>query len=155
MTESAAETINFQRRADPERLTTAEAMRGDILFHSAAAGTTIDDLLSPPYWSKVASRMKPLFRIECVDDEMTFFAEFLVLSVGPDGVRLAPLRGVELQGAGARDAMPRNTTGVQAVYRGPYLQWCAVRGDVVLRDKFASEAECRRWIVGHMKTVQS
>lgn len=153
----AAESNIFtiQRRASPERLTVASAIRGDVLFHPAEAGTTIADLSNPPYWSRVASRLKPLMRVECVDDEMTYFCELIVLSVAPDGVRMAPLRGVELQGAGSRDPLPRNTVGVQAVYLGPYLQWCAVKGAVVLKDKFPSEADCRRWIAGHLKTVQS
>jgi hypothetical protein len=155
MTDAAENLFTFQRRASPDRLTVAEAIRGNVLFYPAEAGTTIDHLMTPPFWSKVVSKLKPLFRIEVVDDELTYFAEFIVLSVGPDGARLAPLRGVELQGAGARDAMPRNAVGVQAVYRGPYLQWVAVRGDVVLKDKFPSEADCRRWIAGHLKTVQS
>jgi len=152
---SAAETVtNFPRRASPDRLGEAQHSRR-VFWFTATAGTTIDDLLTPPYWSRVASRFKPLDRIEVVDDEQTYFAEFIVLSADSDGLRLAPLRGVELQGTGARDAIPRNKAAVQASYRGVHLKWCAVRGEVVLRDKFESERACLQWIASQQKAQQS
>lgn len=155
MTDAAAEAItNFPRRASMERLGESEHSRR-VFWFTAPAGTTIDDLMTPAYWSRVASRLKPLDRVEVCDDEMTYFAEFIVLAADSDGLRLAPLRGVDLQGTGARDGMPRAKVGVQATYKGAFLKWCAYRGDVLLKDKFETERACLQWISANQKAQQS
>jgi hypothetical protein len=144
------------KRAIAARFSLAETMRR-VFHHTAPAGTTIEDLLTPGYWSAIAKQVQALDRIEVIDDECGFYAELIVLSVDPVlGLRLRPLRGVELNGdVGPRGASPRNTAGVRAIYRGPHLRWCAVRGDdEVLRDKFRSEAECGRWIASHIATQE-
>lgn len=149
----AAESNIFTltRRADPERHQQAASVRR-LHWFTAPSGTSIDDLLAAGYWERIATRFQPLDRIEIVDDDRSFYCELLVLDTA-GGLTLAPLRGVELQGAGAPDAMPRNTTGVRGVYRGPYLKWCAVRGDVVLKDRFETERDCLQWIAGHAKAA--
>lgn len=152
MTDAAETITNFPRRADPERLGEAQHSRR-VFWYPALAGTTVDDLLTPPYWSLLASKLKPLDRIECVDDDMTYFAEFIVLDSTGEGVRLALMRFGELQGTGPRDAMPRNKTGVHALYKGPHLRWCAFRGEALLKDKFESERDCLQWIAGHAKAA--
>ena len=112
--------------------------------------------MTPGYWSAVARNVHALDRIEVVDDECSFFAELIVIAADPMlGLRLKPLRGVELNGdVGPRGASTRNTSGVRAVYKGPHLKWCAMRGDDVLHEKAASEAACNRWIASYLQTVE-
>ena len=142
----------FPRRATAERHQLAEHVRR-VHWYTAPTGVTIDDLMTPSYWEILARNFHPLDRIEIVDDAGTYFAELMVLDTS-GGLRLTPLRGVDLrhEQLGARDSVPHNATGVQAVYRGPYLRWCAMRGDVALKEKM-TEQECRQWIAGHAKAA--
>jgi hypothetical protein len=119
-----------------------------VHWYTAASGTTIDELMDPAYWERIAKYFSPLDRIEIIDDDRSFFAELLVLDTA-GGLTLKPLRGVELHGTGARDAIPRHKSGVHAIYKGPHLRWCAFRNDVLLRDKFPTEAACLQWIAGN------
>src|SRR5688500_2936557 len=120
----AAETItNFPKLASEDRHQQAASVRR-IHWFTAPSGTSIDDLMTPDYWQRIASKFQPLDRIEIVDDDHTYFAELIVLDTS-SGLRLMPLRGVDLQGVGARDAMPRDRTGVRAIHKGPHLRWCA------------------------------
>lgn len=151
MTDAAETIANFPRIASEDRHEQAESVRR-LHWYTAPAGTTIDDLMRLEYWERIARRFSPLDRIEIVDDDRTFFAELIVLDT-LGGLHLMPLRGVDLQNTGPRDAIPRNKTGVQAVYRGTFLKWVAVRGDVVLRDRFETEASALQWIAGHAKAA--
>ena len=134
-------------RAEPDRFDLAEQHRR-VFFHTAQSGVSVEELGQEEYWSKVAMRVQPLDRIEVVNDDGDFFCELIVLSTGAEGLRLAPLRGVELHRAvGARGTAQR--TDIRAIYKGPHLKWCAVRGDEVLHEGSKTEAACLTWISAH------
>lgn len=154
MTDAAETITNIPRRASEDRHQQAEYVRR-LHWYTAPSGITIDDLLTPDYWSRIAPKFQPLDRIEIVNDDRTFFAELIVLDT-LGGLRLMPLRGVDLQaagGVGASNAMPRNKTGLQAIFKGSYLKWCACRGDVLLKDRFETEQSCLQWIASHAKAA--
>lgn len=152
MAEAAAEPIaNFPKLASEDRHQQAASVRR-LHWYTAPSGISIDDLLTPDYWQRIATKFQPLDRIEIVDDDHTFFAELIVLDT-LGGLRLQPLRGVDLQEPGPRDAMPRDKTGLRAIYRGSHLRWCAFRGEVLLKDRFESERDCLQWIAGHAKAA--
>ncbi len=137
-------------RAKPDRLTMATAIRR-VFHYTVESGKSVDDTIAmlgkPMFWSKVGNLLRPLDHVEVVDDNQSFFAECIVLRAdNADGVVLKLLRGVMLDGAGTSDTIMRDRTGMQAVYKGPHLKWCVLRGDDVLSDRHQSEAAAHAWI---------
>lgn len=143
----------FPARCSKERFGPAETLR-NIHFHVAISGTTIEQLLTPAYWQRVAVDVRPLDRIEITTDDGAYFAELIVLDASPtDGLRLAPLRGIELHGqVGPTGSIPRNTAGLHVQYRGPHLRWCVIRQDgELLKDRFETERAAHQWLANHCK----
>jgi hypothetical protein len=115
-----------------------------------SVGSVAEDIKlysNPAMWSKVASKLKPLMHVEVVDDDERYFCEYIVLrSDNVYGVVLRPLRGIQLDGVGAPDMVARDKTGMSAVYKGPALKWCVMRGEDVLSDRHQTEAAAFAWI---------
>lgn len=147
----AAESITIRRLNDLERHQPAASMRR-LHWITVPSGHTPSDVVEPGYLEGIATRFQPRDRIEVMDDDSSWFAELMVLDTS-GGLRLAMMRFGELQGGGASNAMPRDRTGLQAIWKGAFLRWCAYRGDVLLKDKFASEVECRQWLASHAKAA--
>jgi hypothetical protein len=119
-----------------------------VLVESDVAQAT---LLAPGFWANVASRLRPLDRIEVMDDAATWLCVLLVRAVGEREVVVAPLWGAPLQTAGtlsepAGEAMrPR--------WSGFGHRWTVVQGEAVLRSGMASREEAETWIRSHLKAL--
>jgi hypothetical protein len=108
-------------------------------------------LLVPGFWANVASRLRPLDRLEVMDDGANWLCVLLVRAVSEREAVVAPLWRAELQSAATLsepvgDAMrPR--------WGGFGHRWTVVQGDAVLRSGMASREEAETWLRSHLKAL--
>lgn len=120
------------------------------------SGIKPEDLFDPAFWRLCAPRLRPLDRIEVVDDDMTYFAELLVTQIGAGNtVTMKGMRAGELQGASAFGASARNTTGARVIYRGPHRKWCVERGSDVLKEGFETEGQGNTWLSSYLRRTEA
>jgi hypothetical protein len=119
------------------------------------AGIPLEDCALPAFWQPFANMLKPGDRIECTDDSFGFVLSLIVRDVTPDGVFLSSIYGKQFEDrAGARDTVPRNTTGARVRYAGPARRWVVEDAEgKELRGDIATEAEALRWLSDHVRTT--
>lgn len=67
-----------------------------VYFAAPEAGTHPDALLDPAYWTHVARKLRPLYRIEAVCEDGSWVQELIVLHVRDNEARVARLSKVHL-----------------------------------------------------------
>ena len=142
------------RKATLERLQLAETIRRDW-YLTVLADHTIDDVLADNYLLPLANRLRRHDQITVSDDRDSFFAELLVLESSSDRVRVILMRAADLnvaQAIGAPGSAKRRDPELRVSYNGPFMRWCVLRGDTVLKDKCQSEAEASHWLGQYSKT---
>lgn len=128
-------------------LKSAEYVR-NIFFATPEAGTTYADMLTPEYWSHVAAQLQPNSRIEVVSEDLTWFAELMVTSVGRNWATVTPLRFVELAEAAAK---PAPSAKHVVKWRGANHKHSVVRAadKVVVKEGFATAKDAEEWLAQH------
>lgn len=148
----------FPRKAVLARLSLAESSR-QTHFYVAIGGDKLEDMVRPGYFDSLAPRLRRYDKIEVVSDDDSFYAEFLVLESSSLSVRVLPWKGGEfadvVAAAGAPGAAPRREAELHVKHRGPFLKWCCMRGEQVLKDKLESEAQAVQWLNTHAQTTSS
>jgi len=146
---------SFPRKAALVRLQLAEHSR-QIYQYVAMAGDSLEDCQRPGYFDALAPRLRRYDHIEVVSDDDGLFAEFLVVESSNLAVRVVLMRHGEFNtvgDAGAPGAAIRREAELHTKYRGPFLKWCAMRGEQILKDKFESEAHAVQWLNSHAHTT--
>lgn len=142
-------------KASLERLALAETIRRDW-YLTVLAGHTIEDVMGENYLLPLANRLRRHDQITISDDRDSFFAELLVLESSSDCVRVILMRAAELsvaQAIGAPGSAKSRDPSLRTHYAGPFLKWCVYRGDTLLKDKCASEAEAAHWLSQYQRTA--
>ena len=138
-----------------ERMKSTEYVR-NIWQITPEVGTEPEDLLSPDYWSHVAHQLRQRDRIEAWAEDLSWYAEYLVLDVGRNyaKVHLCEASVEVLHGFSplrATDILPGHTVA----YKGLYAKWCAIRDKdkVIIKDKCETEGEALSWLSEHAKSL--
>lgn len=117
------------------------------------AAHNYDALFSPLYWSNVAKKMQVKDVIRVIPKGMAYFAELLVVEVGPTTdrpgapfARVIQLRKIDLS-AKKKAAVLEPITGFKIKDRGP-KGWSVIRlaGNSVVKEGCATEAEAQTWL---------
>lgn len=120
--------------------------------HNACVPSYIDTpekLCDPTLW-RLCDHLKPLDRIEVVNDSMTFFAMLIVIAVNPGaGVEMKPIHWWAIEGVRPQGKSPENKTGASVFFGGPVRKWCVKRGEKILREEFETEAQAGSWLAQH------
>lgn len=134
-----------------QRMELAEYLRQDWVA-TAEAGTLIDDVIDPGYWSHMASKMKLYDRIEVRMDTGDWLLELLVLDVGRNWARVVILHQHDLQPADGESFVPDRFT---PKFRGPVLKWSVIRAadSHVLIDKLETKQAAVEWIDRYEKNI--
>src|SRR5690606_33631364 len=120
---------NIPRRAVLARLQTPADYARQVHFYCALSGDTLEQMALTRYFNSLAPRLRRYDRIEVVSDDDTFFAEFLVLESSSAGVRVMPARAATLDSPLSPPGAALRAPGdLRVENRGPFLQWCVVRG---------------------------
>lgn len=139
----------------PERLKNVEYVRA-IWQLTPEMGTEPEDLLAPAYWAHIAAQLKQCDRIEAWSEDMTWYAEYLVLDAGQNWAKVHLCEN-SIQEFGAYDPRRANVilAGHTVTYKGRIAKWCVIRDadKVLLKDKFPTEGDGLAWLSEYAKTL--
>lgn len=117
-----------------------------------------DDLTTKPeIFQLLTHRLRRLDHIEVVPDDLTWYAELLVLDTNVGvGAITKVIRGGLLEGVGAASKSARNTTGAYVKECGPQRKWCVFKADhKPLKEGMASEDIARQWLAQHVAVTEA
>ena len=134
----------------PGRLRPAEAC-WRIHAVLVESGTKPEALLQPAFWSNVASKLRPLDRIEAMDDAGTWLCVLMVRATSATEAIVARLWSVELQSSAT--LAPPKESGFEVRWRGHRHKWSAMSGETVLREGMESREEAEHYIRDHAKAL--
>lgn len=137
---SAAEKIERKiPSVMPARMSLGQSQRA--IYHlTVDMETTREDLVNPEFWKHVAPQLRPTFRIEVINDDYTFFSEYLVIDSGKNWAVVEELRFIDLKTHG-KISQSNQSSLYKIVNRGPHLKWCVIRlsDNEVIKDKMGKQ----------------
>ena len=136
----------------PGRLRPTEAMwrTYGVLVESHVPSESI---LEPGFWCHVAAKLRPLDRLEVIDDAGTWLAVLLVRAVGQREASVTLLWSAELR---PETALSGSTDEAMKPRWGGFKhRWTVVQGDNLLRQGMSSREEAETWIRSHLKALEA
>jgi hypothetical protein len=135
------------------QFTDAEYNRRDVVV-TPEAGTTLEEMLNPLFWSHVAKGLKEWDRIEVRPTDRTWWAELLVRTVQPFMVRVHVLRHAEFGRRGVGTEAAEVPGGYELRNRGRD-GWAVIRTEdkVVLKEKEPSRELALAWLLASLRSV--
>ena len=130
-----------------------------------AAGTTVEDLLVPEYWTHVAKKFNPHDVIEVVPEDGSFFARLFVVDNANLWARVKLLEHFEfIAPAEAAKSAEKSKTIEAVIHDSPYeAKWCGPagkwkalsksNGDAISDESFSSRDLAELFIVNYSKRV--
>lgn len=115
-------------------------------------GVSLDDCLEQSYWRHVATQVKSGDRIELLAEDMSWYAEVIVIASGRLWAKVQTITYVELD-ANALAAQDDATYQVQ--WGGPAVRWRVLDGNEVVKDNFQTKEDAQRWAQAHDQAVNS
>lgn len=112
---------------------------------------TFEDIQKPSYWAHVARILQPMARIEVIPDDMSWYAEVMVVATDRASARVAVLRHVDLD-AGEAEAIPETH---EVKYHGAHKKWSVIRKEdrSVVKDGLQTKEEAIRYLRDHIRTI--
>ena len=118
MTEAQKRTVIL----NPQRIGLAEALRRDWVVN-AEAGTTVQDVLEPVYWSHNASDFTIYDHIEVRLETGEWILDLIVIAVGRNWAKVHLVNKIELA---SEDDSPVATKH-KVEWKGPQHKWAVIR----------------------------
>ena len=144
-----------KRKREPlvaPRLAQAEFKRN---YWSAVleAGTTVEEIQEPMYWSYVGTKLRQFDRIEAIEESGAYFVELLVTACDRNWANVFVLQVHELAKKGALVSPSKPDESFKVEWAGPHHKWRIVRtaDNEVIRKEFQTEAEAAAWLADHRK----
>lgn len=119
------------------------------------AGMALDEVQRPEFWGHVAENLKPLARIEVIAEDLSYFAELLVIDCDRLWAKTRLIRFVDLREDDSADVLPAAAAGFKVEFKGPTKKHIVVRlsDNVVVHEGIATKAEANGWITEHLKAL--
>jgi hypothetical protein len=144
-----------QRKREPlvaPRMAQAEFKRN---YFSAVleAGTTVEEIQEPMFWSYVGTKLRQFDRIEAIEESGAFFVELLVTACDRNWANVHVLGFHDLVQKGVLVAPVKTDSGHKVEWAGPHHKWRVLRtaDNEVIRKEFQTEAEAQAWLADHLK----
>jgi len=150
----ATEPVEEARRVVPLQVTRWQL--GEFLNNrhsvSPASGTPFEDLLRPEFWANI-TRMAAGDIIEVRPEDQSYFAELYVLKRDRNSATVAVIRE-PVRLVAAYKPLP-GEVNFDVEFAGSMAKWRVVRRSdkSVMRDKFNSEGEARKWLADYERMV--
>lgn len=135
----------------PGRIRPAEAVYRSH-FVLVEAGTDRATIFEPTFWAHVAAKLRPLDRLEIMDDEGSWLTMLIVRAVGRQEAVVTELWSANLSGAAAATHV---SVEFEAKWRGHKYKWSAVRlsDKAVMREDMETREEAEAYIRSHLKAL--
>lgn len=115
----------------------------------AVAGTTLEQILNPEYWSHIAkNRLRIYDLIEVLVEDGSAYYELLVVSVGRTEAHVALKLQMDLQTV-AQGALSPSDYSIK--WSGPHTKHRVLRGTDVIKDGFESKEYAEQWLKNHLQ----
>jgi hypothetical protein len=118
-----------------------------------------DDLLDPAYWANVGHKVKPGCQIEVLAPDMSWYANFMVISCARTWVKLAPITGkVSLTATKKQVKAPdldQDVKGYDVAFKGQSKKFCITRKSDLkeIKDGLPTEEEANIFLKNHLKAL--
>lgn len=114
--------------------------------------TPFEDLLRPDYWAHVAANILPGDRIDVLAEDMSYFAELLVVDASRQWVKVKLLRKTELS---SEESQPIEADDEHEVKWRGNRRWSVVRkaDGAILQEELSSKSAAYAWLSEHQKKV--
>ncbi len=116
------------------------------------AGTRIESLEDPSYWSHIAQLLRPCDRIEVDAEDGAFYAKFKVNYCDKLSASVTRLEYVVL---GEAPKLEMHEDAFTIRYNGPHAKWGVIRvaDKVLLATDMQSKEEADVWLKDHIKVM--
>lgn len=118
----------------------------------AEAGTTLQDVLDPAYWSYVAMKLKPGTRVDVYLETGEWMAELLVAQVDRTWAKVHLLHFHDLAPTKEEAPTPQK---YEVLWRGQHHKWAVRRlsDQEVVQQGFEDKDAARTWLRQHERVV--
>ena len=118
------------------------------------AGTTIDEIKEPSFWSYVGVELHQFDRIEVIEESGLYFADLLVVACDRNWATVKVLAFCDLREGEAVVASGAEATHV-VEHAGPHHKWRVKRlsDGEILRKEMQTKGEADGWLAEHLKQV--
>ena len=136
---------------NPQRMQLAESWRRDWVVN-AEAGTAINDVLDPAYWSHMSAELTPYDHIEVRLETGEWMLELVVLASGRNWARVHVMHKHDL--AATEPAAAPSAKHI-VKWRGPQHKHCVVRvaDNEVLQTGFDTAETAGQWLLNYEKVT--
>jgi hypothetical protein len=156
--------MSTEKFLNPSRFGVASTGYGRIDFRAfVEVGTTLEDVLKPEFWSMVAgeiSRAGTMPHIEVIADDMTFYAQLLVLHSGSTYAKAICILHVDFAERGESvedlEKIEEDCENYKIAYKGPALKYCIVDklGTIVSGgDRKKTKVEAQQFLKEHLVSL--
>lgn len=119
-------------------------------------GVTIEDIKQPIFYAHVAASLKPFDTITVTSDDLTLYAEVLVLAAERTAATVTVLREYDLTKADVvkHESDNFDLSDFEIKYRGPASKFSLIRKDdnAVIREGFATKDDAEKSLKDYLKT---
>lgn len=145
------------RKLPPRSLAQAEFAR-NVWSIVPEQGTTLQEILTPEYFAHVGIKFKPRDKIEVCFNDMSYYAELLVIDTDRLWTKTAVIFAVDLAGEKAAAAAAReqlNQTEYIPRYTNITDKWTVIRlsDNQTVSSFHGTKQDADKWIVEHMKAM--
>lgn len=118
------------------------------------AGTPIEAILDPAYWTHVASQLSPYDHIEVRCDDSAWWALVLVVMTGPRSAIVQILLHVKID---VNTNVDLYADRYKVDWHGPHAKFCVVRlsDKSTMKDGFMTRSQAQKWIMDNSKTLMN
>ena len=126
-----------------------------VYSHTPEGVADPDELLDPEYWANVAQKFKPGSRIEVLADDLTWFAEYIVISCGRTWAKVAllhPVQKLTLSKKVKEATRVNDEKNYDIQFAGQAKQYRVIRKSdkTELKCNLATEEEAKQFLKNHL-----
>lgn len=119
--------------------------------YTAEGGTQITDILQPDFWANLHPAPQPWDIIEVREELGAWWAQLLVRQSSSEGIHVAGIKALELDGIAPRNYVQFDAEGCTVVYKGPFLKWSVEsREGRQIQGGFDDESRAVAWLRDHI-----
>lgn len=130
-----------------------------VFAYTPSENVTYDELLEPAFWANVGHKVKPGCQIEVLAPDMSWFANFIVISCARTWIKLAPVSGRVSLVATKKQAksvdLDHDEKGYDISFKGQSKKFCIVRKSDLkeIKDGLPTEEEAKIFLKNHLKAL--
>ncbi len=136
----------------PDRFGEAE-FKSKFFIADAEAGTTLEQVMDPAYWSHVAGQMEPFNHVEVRSEDGSWIAFLIVHYAERNYARVVLDRMVKLEGSAEAPAASQK---YRVEWKGPHHKWTVIRiaDSQMLSRQHPGRYEAEQWMRNHERGME-